>query len=127
MTLQGKRILLVEDDVVRGVDLAYVLESEGARTVGPIRRLAQTLELLDRDGEAAFGGAILDVELKDGESFPVADRLRLRGVPYLFYTAKGSAGHDRARTLGVPVFGKGRSAAEVIAGLAALIEGRARR
>ena len=127
MTLTGKRILLVEDDVIRGVEMAYGLESEGARIVGPIRRLSQALALLDREGDTAFSGAILDVELKDGESFPVALRLRERGVPYLFYTAKGSAGHDEARTYGAPVFGKGRSVTEVIEALAALIAGRARR
>jgi len=42
------------------------------------------MELLDTQH---FDGAVLDVELRDGVVFPVADRLADLGIPYLFVSA----------------------------------------
>ena len=114
MTLQTKTVLLMEDNPVLGLEVAFALEDEGATVKGPLARLEAGLELIDGERPDA---AILDVELADGEVFPLAERLRERGVPFVFYTARGSEGHMRARAGDAPVVSKSYGSANVIEAL----------
>ena len=114
MTLQTKTVLLMEDNPVLGLEGAFALEDEGATVKGPLARLEAGLELIDGERPDA---AILDVELADGEVFPLAERLRERGVPFVFYTARGSEGHMRARAGDAPVVSKSYGSANVIEAL----------
>lgn len=84
--LAGKRILVVEDEPLISMMLEDILADEGAQVIGPAASLASALALAGRE---ALDGALLDVNLGDGKSFPVADLLRDRQVPYLFATAYG--------------------------------------
>lgn len=74
-------LMLVEDMLF---DLGY-LEIDTAMGVPEALPLAET---------AGLTFAILDVNLGDQRSFPIADRLRARGVPFLFATGYGSRGMD---------------------------------
>lgn len=102
-SLRGKIILLTEDDAVLASALAFLLEDHGATVDGPARRVETAMEAISR---RMPDGAILDVELLDGEVFPVTNRLKAAGVPIVFYTAKGSKGHEKAKVDGAPVVGK---------------------
>ncbi|WP_191059127.1 response regulator [Geminicoccus harenae] len=82
--LAGRLILLVEDDRLAALDLVQALEAEGARVVGPVASVRQALDLIE--ATPGLDGAVLDVELVDELSFPVADRLRDRGIPFVFET-----------------------------------------
>ncbi|THD64486.1 MAG: response regulator [Phenylobacterium sp.] len=73
--------LLIED----------MLTDLGHEVVGLAMRLPQALELAS---EASIDLAILDVNLDGRMSFPVADLLSARGVPFVFATGYGSAGID---------------------------------
>lgn len=79
----ARRILLVEDAWVVGVQLKTILEIIGHEVVGPATTLEEGLALAEMDG---LDGAILDVRLEDVDSFPIAERLRARGVPFCFAT-----------------------------------------
>ncbi|WP_159716414.1 response regulator [Geminicoccus flavidas] len=82
--LAGRLILLVEDDRLAALDLVQALEAEGASIVGPVTSVRQALDLIDTT--PGLDGAVLDVELVGELSFPVADRLRDRGIPFVFET-----------------------------------------
>lgn len=56
-------------------------------------RLPQALRLAE---SAAIDFAFLDVNLDGSMSFPVAEILGSRGVPFVFLTGYGSAGVDPA-------------------------------
>lgn len=81
--LSGRRILLVEDEIMVAWALEDMLDKLGCVVVGPAARVDQALELI---GSADFDAAVLDVNLNGEESYPVADALTARGVPFLFST-----------------------------------------
>ena len=71
----------------------------GHEVAGIAGRLGAALALAE---EARFDAAILDVNLAGERSFPLADYLSERGVPFLFATGYGLAGIEepyRARTV----------------------------
>lgn len=80
--LAGKRVLIVEDEYFIATDIKRTLKGEGAEIVGPVGNLESGLSLADEELDAA----ILDVNLEEALSYPIADRLRDRRVPYLFLT-----------------------------------------
>lgn len=83
MALDGKRILVVEDEYLIAADLKRSLRDRGAEVVGPVGDLAKGLAL------ARYGGldaAVLDINLEGDASFPIADVLAKDGVPFVFLT-----------------------------------------
>lgn len=80
--LDGKRILVVEDEYFIASDIKRQLKREGAEIVGPVGNLAAGLLL----AEEALDAAVLDVNLEEALSYPIADRLGTRDVPYVFLT-----------------------------------------
>ncbi|WOH60231.1 hypothetical protein [Bradyrhizobium sp. BWC-3-1] len=82
--LQGRHVLVVEDEYMIAVDLARALEDLGATVIGPAASLADALALVA--GESALDFAILAVNLGVEKVFQVADDLRARGVPFIFAT-----------------------------------------
>ena len=83
------RVLVVEDESLLSLELEATLGILGYQVVGPARDLGEALRLAATEGN--LRAAILDVHLGGGErSFPVADLLRLRDVPFIFVTGYGS-------------------------------------
>ena len=80
--LAGKRVLVIEDEWLIAADLARALAAAGARLIGPVGDLATGL----RRAEEPLDAAVLDVNLDGTRSFPVADRLAGRGIPFVFVT-----------------------------------------
>jgi CheY-like chemotaxis protein len=87
----GPRLLLVDDDPILAILVADWLAECGCEVVGPARSVKAALELVEKEG-AALDGALLDVVLDSGDSYPVADALALQGVPYAFVTGHGLGG-----------------------------------
>ncbi len=85
------RLLLVDDDPILAILVADWLSESGCEVVGPARTVKAALELVEKEGEA-LDGALLDVALDRGDSYPVADALALLGVPYAFVTGHGLGG-----------------------------------
>lgn len=82
--LAGKRILIVEDDYLIAISLADAITAEGGEVVGPLASVDQALSAI---ANVRVDGAVLNVRLRnDEESYPVADALTLRRIPFLFAT-----------------------------------------
>lgn len=88
-SLGGRRVLVVEDDFLLAQDLLEELLRCGAEVMGPVGTVAGALALLEVGPSPYL--AILDIKLGDGMVYPVADRLRRLGVPFIFAT-----GYDRS-------------------------------
>ncbi len=82
----GPRVLIAEDEALIGMLLEDMLTSLGAQPLAPATTLAQALQLLDGAG---FDVAILDLNLHGEASYPVAERLRERGIPFAFASGYG--------------------------------------
>lgn len=78
------RVLIVEDELLVGMEMAKALQEEGWEVVGPVGTLEEAFSIL-ADGPA-LNAAVLDINLNGQLVYPVADLLRTRGIPYLFCT-----------------------------------------
>ena len=90
MANAGCRVLLVEDEAMLRMLLEDMVEDLGyelAGSAGSLDEATRMVALLPR-----IEAAIIDVNLGGVESFPVADALRARRVPFLFSTGYGAEG-----------------------------------
>lgn len=101
--LSGRRVLVVEDEMLVAMLLEDMLTDLGCTPVGPAGDIEDALRLVEN---ARFDMAILDVNLNGHGSYPIADALKARGVPFAFATGYGadgvSAGYADAPTLQKP-------------------------
>jgi len=88
--LAGRRILVVEDEMMIAMLVEDMLTELGCSVVGPAHALAEALALAQ--SEPGLDAALLDVNLAGQPVFPVADALREKGVPAIFSTGYGDAG-----------------------------------
>jgi CheY-like chemotaxis protein len=84
-----RRVLLVEDEVMVAMYVEDVLTELGCSVVGLGTNLNQALAHAQ---SAEFDFAVLDINLGGELSFPVADILRQRKIPFLFISGYTSAG-----------------------------------
>jgi DNA-binding response OmpR family regulator len=84
VSLSGRRLLVVEDDYMIAADLASALQEYGAHVIGPAGSIENAMDLLAAD--YSIDGAVLDLNLRGKRSYPVADALRAREVPFIFAT-----------------------------------------
>ncbi len=82
----GKRILVVEDEVIVSMMLEDMLNELGAIVVGPARTLSEALAVASAE---RFDAAVLDVNLRGERIDPVAELLQRRGIRFLFATGYG--------------------------------------
>ena len=82
----GLRVLLVEDENLVALLLEDMLAELGHTVVGPVARLDKALETAQRE---AFDVAILDVNINGEDSYPIAEALAARGIPFVFSTGYG--------------------------------------
>ena len=87
--LAAKRVLIVEDDVLIALHLEDLLTALGHEVVGQATRIDTAMELA-RESDIDF--AVLDINVAGTKSFPVADILRQRGIPFAFATGYGAEG-----------------------------------
>jgi DNA-binding response OmpR family regulator len=105
--LTGKRVLVVEDEVLVSMLVEDELRHAGATVLGPAPSVGDALRLVE--AAAADGGisaAVLDINLDGKHVASVADRLAALGVPFLFATGYGETcdtrGHETAPVLSKP-------------------------
>lgn len=82
-TLDGVRVLVVEDDFDVAEALRAVLATAGAEVVGPVSTVQAACELAKT---ASLDAAVLDIALSPGTSAPVARTLLYRSCPFVFVT-----------------------------------------
>jgi DNA-binding response OmpR family regulator len=89
-SLEGRSILIVEDQPLIVMDITQEFEATGA-ALTTTNTLKHALILVEHDG---LSGAILDHALPDGDSSELCARLKERGIPFMIYsgftTVRGS-------------------------------------
>lgn len=86
--VEDSRVLVVEDDALFAEMVAEMLSEAGYDVVGPFPDLAQSCEALREEEDVS--AAVLDISLREGTSFPLADRLTAEGIPLVFYTSRSA-------------------------------------
>ncbi|GGD03730.1 response regulator [Aquisalinus flavus] len=89
--LDGKKILLVEDEYLIALMAEDMLTTLGAKVVGSVATVEAALTLM-KDTE--IDCAVLDVNLKNGTSDAIAAKLAQDGIPYIFATGHGHADNE---------------------------------
>ena len=93
-TRERPRVLIMEDEFIVALDLSDMAEDLGFCVDGPFATLAEGAEAVASHRPDA---AILDVQLADGEVFPLADVLMRLGVPIIFHSGHADNGRLLAR------------------------------
>ncbi len=88
--LQGRRVLVIEDESLVAMLLETILDDMGCAVVGPESNIDDGLRAATTEG--GLDAALLDVNVAGREVFPVAEALKARGVPFVFSTGYGEAG-----------------------------------
>jgi DNA-binding response OmpR family regulator len=81
--LAGRRILLVEDELLVAMMVEDVLHAEGCLIVGPFPRVEPALKAAR---EEPLDAGILDVNLAGERVDPIARALAERNIPFVFTT-----------------------------------------
>ena len=97
-----RRILVLEDELLISLLLKDWLSELGCETLGPVASLSGAVELVETERPDA---AILDLMIGKEWSYPVAEALRGRAVPFAFATGHG-AGDIQPAYADVPVLAK---------------------
>jgi CheY-like chemotaxis protein len=87
------RVLLVEDEAMIAMLIEDMLVELGCDVVATAAKLDDAVSLAQ---SGSFDLAFLDLNLRGVASYPVAQALRERGIPFAFVTGYGTAGADPA-------------------------------
>jgi CheY-like chemotaxis protein len=79
----GPRVLLVEDEMLVAGMLQSMLSSLGYAVAGTTAEVDEAMEILDRE---TIDAVVLDINLNGQMSYPIADELAARGIPFIFST-----------------------------------------
>ncbi|GLS20980.1 response regulator [Labrys miyagiensis] len=85
-TLANRRIPVVEDEMMITLVVEEVLKELGCLIVGPANKLEAALRLARQE---EIDAAILDITIRGGQVFPVAEVLIERGVPFILASGYG--------------------------------------
>ena len=80
LDLNGKRVLIVEDDYLTAQGLSHTIADYGFTVVGPVDTADRAVHLI---GDEPPDGVLLDVRLREGSAVEVARALQKRGVPFV--------------------------------------------
>src|SRR3954462_10139838 len=83
MPFEGKRVLVVEDDAIVAMDLAEILRDARCNVVGPLSSLEEAIVEV---GKNSLDAALLDLNLRGYQSFPVMDALVTANIPFVIVT-----------------------------------------
>jgi CheY-like chemotaxis protein len=86
LALAGCRVLFVEDETLIAVLIEEALQDLGCIVVGPVAKLEVALALARTE---TLDAAVLDVNIRGGDVFPVAELLRSRAIPFVLATGYG--------------------------------------
>ncbi|HEX8584048.1 MAG TPA: response regulator [Allosphingosinicella sp.] len=89
MSLDGVRVLLVEDEAIIAMTAEDMLEELGCTIAAMAANLDEAMACAEHGG---FDLALLDINLNGQQSLPVAALLRAAGTPFVFTTGYGAAG-----------------------------------
>lgn len=86
--LRGRRVLVIEDELLVAMEFESLLQRQGCAVVGPASTVDRALALLEHDQPDA---ALLDLNLNGQSATAVAAALKTRGVPFVLVTGYSEA------------------------------------
>lgn len=115
--LAGKRILIIEDEPLIGLDLESAIKDGSGIVVGIVTTVATAMQTIENE---TLHGAILDLRLKNELALPLMEQLAARNIPFVIHS--GQADHSIATAWpSVPIINKPALPENVIAALAVAI------
>lgn len=78
-----RNVLVLEDEPFIAMMLEDELEALGIHVIGPVNNLKSAVQLAEASD---LDGALLDLNINGAFATEVADKLRVRDVPYIFVT-----------------------------------------
>ena len=118
---QRPRVLVVEDEATIAMLIKDMLEEFGYAVAAVAGQLHTALQAVE---SSRFDVALVDVNIAGETSYPVADQLTARGIPFAFVTGYGVSGLADGYD-GVPVLQKPFRAHDLIDLLVSLLNWRA--
>ncbi|MDF0596079.1 HWE histidine kinase domain-containing protein [Psychromarinibacter halotolerans] len=109
--------LVVEDNMIIAMDAADMLEHLGASSVRTVASVADALHAIE-DAQPTF--ALVDVNLGDETSLPVAERCKELGVKFVLATGYGASDDIIEAYPGVPILKKPYTIEHIAEALATL-------
>ncbi|RYZ10763.1 MAG: response regulator [Alphaproteobacteria bacterium] len=103
MGMPSVRVMIVEDEPLIGAAMEMLVEDLGGQPLGPYMSLREGLAAAET--ETNIDCALLDCNLSREMSWPIADILAEKGVPFAFTSGKGAKDIE-PRFAGRPVFTK---------------------
>jgi light-regulated signal transduction histidine kinase (bacteriophytochrome) len=116
--LAGQRVLLVEDSLIIALDAEDIAMRLGAADVVTAASVDAALDLIAASPPTV---AILDINLGNGNSFPIADALLERQIPFMFATGYGEQAQFPDQHRGRPVVQKPYTIENVARALAEML------
>jgi len=86
--LSGRSILIIEDEMLILMMIEDMLADFGCKSITVASKIGQAITLIDGQ---VFDAAMVDLNLSGVESYPIADALVARDVPYFFSTGSSVA------------------------------------
>ena len=83
---EGRQVLVVEDEITIVLMIEDALLGIGAEIVGPASQLDAAMKLAR---ESPIDLAVLDINIRGGNTYPIADILAERGIPFVFCSGYG--------------------------------------
>jgi CheY-like chemotaxis protein len=75
------RVLVIEDESIIAALIENALIDGGCSVVGPVATLGRALETIEKTD---IDAALLDIRICGRDTYPIADVLAARGVPFIF-------------------------------------------
>lgn len=113
LNLQGRRILVAEDELLAAFRLEDLLRATGAAVVGPVPSIELALAWA-----GGLDGAVLDVNLNGHRVTPVAEAFAAQGVPFVLVSGYGRADLPEPVLRRAPLVGKAAAAADLARAMA---------
>lgn len=79
--LAGRKVLVVEDEIVIAMLLEDFVEELGGGIVGPVGSTTGAVKLIETE---EIGAATLDINIADGSVYEAAAALTSRSIPFVF-------------------------------------------
>jgi hypothetical protein len=121
--LKGHAVLLVEDSLIIALDAEDIVGRLGAEDIETVATVEGALDSIDVRRPSV---AMLDINLGDRSSYPIADRLLELGVPFLFATGYGEQANLPEAHRGRTVLQKPYTLENVARAMDALLEAKGR-
>ena len=116
--LDGKSVLIVEDEVLVAFDLIDEVNNSGAQSLGPALTVKQAFDMFLKEGPDA---AILDINLRGESIYPFARTLIDQDIPFVFHSGHGTVANLEARFPDIPICAKPASPKQLIDAVAGLM------